>query len=79
MSKIHPAIKLVIPGRIRRLFREGRFSRESWAIELLMGSACSKPAPYFKFLIINEIRQFPKITSTKSVKYICQSRIEENF
>ena len=59
MSEIHPAIKLVIPGRIRRLFWGEIFSR-TWAIELLLGLASSKSALDFKFQIMNERNNFPR-------------------
>ena len=60
MSEIHPAIKLVIPGRKRRFFRGGEILSRTWAIELLLGSAGSKPAPDFKFQIMNERNNFPR-------------------
>ena len=49
MSEIHPAIKLVIPERIRRLFKVVEILSRTWAIELPLGSLGSKPAPDFKF------------------------------
>jgi len=45
MSEIHPASKLVIPGRIRRLFKGGGILSRTWAIELKLVSAGSKPVP----------------------------------
>ena len=60
MSKIHPAIKLVIPERIRRLFRGGNILSKTWAIELPLGSSGSKTAPYFKFQIMNGRNNFPR-------------------
>ena len=60
MSEILPAIKLVIPVRIRRLFRGGEILSRTWAIELPLGSSGSKTAPYFKFQIMNERNNFPR-------------------
>ena len=60
MSEIHPAIKLVIHGRIRRLFRGGEILSRTRAIKLLMGSACLKHEPDFKFQMMNEGSIFPK-------------------
>ena len=60
MSEIHPAIKLVIPGRIRRIFRGGEILLRTRVVELLMDSAGSKPAPDFKFQIMNERNNFPR-------------------
>ena len=60
MSEIHPAIKLVMPERIRRLFRGGKILSKTWTIELLLGSAGLKPAPDFKFQIMNERNNFSR-------------------
>ena len=60
MSEIHSAIKLVIYGRIRRLFRGGEILSKTWAIEPLLGSAGSKLAPDFEFQIMNERNNFPR-------------------
>ena len=79
MSEIHPAIKLVILEIIRRLFKGGEILTRTLAIELNLASSGSNTAPDFKFQVYEWKKKFSKITSTKSVKYICQSRIEENF
>ena len=60
MSEIHLANKLVIPEKIRRLFKGGwEDSLEKVAIELPLGSAGQKTAPDFKFQILNERNKNP--------------------
>ena len=58
MSEIQPAIKLVIPERIRKFFKGGEIFLRKWAIELPLGLSSSKTTPDFKFQIMNERNNF---------------------
>ena len=60
MSEIHPAIKLVISERIRRLFKAGEILSRTCAIELTLGSLGLKTAVDFEFQIMNERNNFPR-------------------
>ena len=60
MSKIHPAIKLVILEIIRRLFKGGEIFSRTWAIELPLGSSGSNTTPDFKFQVTNGRNNFPR-------------------
>ena len=60
MSEIHPAKKLVIPERIRRLFKGGEILSRTWAVELPLGSSGSKTTLEFKCQIMNEKNNFPR-------------------
>ena len=58
MSEIQPAIKLVIPERIRKFFKGGEIFLRKWAIELPLVLSSSKTARDFKFQIMNERNNF---------------------